>query len=74
MLMYPQGDEYEGQLFNERKHGTGMYTYANGTTLKGSWINDKRQGEFVMIIGNEKTIENWDDGWLVNSKRLKFNE
>ena len=76
MLMYPHGDEYEGQLVDNLKHGRGIYTYANGITSLGSWKNNKRHGSFaeIDITGDGRTItfENWVDGQLDNSKRRKI--
>lgn len=35
---------YEGLVKDGKKHGYGVYTYADGTIYRGNWYMDKRQG------------------------------
>ena len=39
----PAGSQYEGQWLNNKKHGFGKATYANGTVKEGLWKN----GDFI---------------------------
>ncbi len=34
------GDKYEGEWFNNIKHGKGKMIYTNGTERKGIWKDD----------------------------------
>ena len=36
------GDKYVGSFVNGEKHGEGVMTYADGTSKKGVWSEDKR--------------------------------
>ena len=40
-MTYPNGDVYEGDWSNDKRHGNGKYTYANGDIDEGIWDNDK---------------------------------
>ena len=34
--------EYEGEWKDDKAHGTGRYTHANGATYEGEWKDDKQ--------------------------------
>ena len=39
---YENGDVYEGDWSNDKRHGNGKYTFfANGDIHEGKWDNDK---------------------------------
>ena len=45
---FKNGDIYDGAWKAGMKHGEGIYTYANGEKkVKGTWKEDKRDGELV---------------------------
>ena len=31
------GDKYEGEYKHDKRHGQGVYNYANGNTYDGQW-------------------------------------
>lgn len=43
-IFYDNGDEYEGEVQNEKKHGEGKFRSFRGWTYEGSWVNDQRSG------------------------------
>ena len=38
-MTYKNGDVYEGEWFNNLKHGKGQITYTNGDKQIGNWLN-----------------------------------
>ena len=60
--MWAKGEEYEGQLRNNKLHGkgnylfnkfkfcVGVYTYASGDSYNGEWADDKRSGRGVYTL------------------------
>eukprot|EP00929_Paragymnodinium_shiwhaense_P108258 TRINITY_DN7458_c0_g1_i1.p1 TRINITY_DN7458_c0_g1~~TRINITY_DN7458_c0_g1_i1.p1 ORF type:complete len:587 (-),score=53.16 TRINITY_DN7458_c0_g1_i1:79-1839(-) len=44
-LSYPDGNKYEGQLVDGKRHGRGVLTLGDGTTYDADWRNDRRHGE-----------------------------
>jgi len=40
-MEYADGDRYEGEWKDEKKHGYGKYTYADGRTKEGMWFEGK---------------------------------
>lgn len=41
MVMFRNGDKYIGDVQGGKKHGEGMYVYANCTAFKGTWVEDE---------------------------------
>lgn len=41
ILIYKNNESYNGQLKNDRRHGSGELTMADGTVQKGIWENDQ---------------------------------
>jgi hypothetical protein len=33
------GERYEGEFRDGKKHGSGVYTFADGTSVEGTWVN-----------------------------------
>ena len=48
------GERYEGEYRNDKRHGQGTVTYASGNRYSGEWRNGKRygRGTFTWINGN----------------------
>lgn len=44
ILLYLNGDKYFGRFKGGKKHGLGMYVYADLTAYKGQWDNDAFNG------------------------------
>jgi len=45
---WPNGDRYEGEFFDDSKHGTGRYLFGRGPwageSYQGAFVNDRRHG------------------------------
>ncbi len=39
---FKNGEKYEGEFLDNKEHGYGRFTFRNGVTIDGIWIN----GEF----------------------------
>ena len=40
-MNYVSGERYEGAFLNNKRHGEGTYYYTDGTSVTGTWVNDK---------------------------------
>ena len=38
-FLFDNGDTYKGEYKNFKRHGIGIYTYADGTRIRGMWSN-----------------------------------
>ncbi len=54
---YDNGDRYEGEWKNGKKHGKGTMDYANGNKYTGIWVNDNRAGQGVFTWTNGNRYE-----------------
>lgn len=53
---------------NGIRNGTGIKTYPNGATFKGTWINDVRHGEGIKTWSNGNQINViYNNGKLIKS-------
>ena len=41
VINYENGEKYEGEVLNGKRHGYGTFTFKIGTVVKGIWINDE---------------------------------
>ena len=53
-INYPNGDHYEGETKDGKRHGKGTMIYSNGDRYEGEWKDDKKNGQGV---------ETWRDGY-----------
>ncbi len=51
------GGHYEGDTLNGKKHGKGVYTWADGDRYEGDFVDDKRMGKGVYIWSNGNRYE-----------------
>ena len=52
-IKYKNGDEYTGQIKNNKKHGYGIYSLHDGSQYKGQFINNKANGKGTYIFYNQ---------------------
>lgn len=45
LTMKDKGEEYSGEFLNQKKHGRGLYKFANGDVYEGGWKEDVRHGK-----------------------------
>jgi hypothetical protein len=53
---YRNGDHYRGELRTGRKHGRGVYTWADGRVYSGDFVNDEMDGYGVLEETDGTTI------------------
>ena len=41
-IRYPNGNIYEGDVLDGKKHGYGVFVFSNGQRYEGYWVNNKR--------------------------------
>ncbi len=41
---------YEGDWKNHKRHGKGIYLFANGDMYPGDWRNDEREGKGIFVL------------------------
>ena len=63
-MIYKNGDIYEGEWYEEKKHGKGKMRYADGDIYYGNWDEDKKHGRGKMTYKNGDIY----DGEWVNDK------
>jgi hypothetical protein len=62
-LNFPNGDKYAGELKGKKKHGYGVYTWADGSTFRGDWKDDKKHGHATFIDAKgEELYGYWKNG------------
>ena len=55
MYRFANGDTYEGDWYEHKKHGYGIYTYAvTGTSYRGMWEQGKKKGPGEIVHANHK--------------------
>lgn len=41
VINYKNGEKYEGEVLNGKRHGYGKFRFKTGTVVKGIWVNDE---------------------------------
>lgn len=60
-VVYSNGDRYVGEMFQGRRHGLGIYYYANGNIWYGTYHNDVRIGYGALFCPDEgMEIGRWE--------------
>ena len=64
---------YEGEIRDQRRDGTGTYTYTKGETFDGAWRNDKRHGQGVLSMTTGHRYEgDWQNDTMSGAGREQF--
>ena len=79
---YTNGDIYEGDWVNDKRHGRGKMIYKTGDIYEGNWVNDKRHGKGEIIYANglihngdwenDESIKIYLSEFKLKSKYLKY--
>ena len=68
----PRYPNYKGSYKNGKFHGTGTYTYSDGTTYRGEWKNGKCHGKGTQRSPNGRTLSGqWKDGDFLGESTVK---
>ena len=63
---------YKGSYKNWKFHGTGTYTYSDGTTYEGEWKNGKCHGKGTQTNPDGHTLSGqWQDGHFLGKSTVK---
>merc|ERR1712048_1025591 len=67
-MQWSDGRLYEGNYFEDKKHGTGCFTWPDGRRYDGQWKDGKQDG-FGRYINTNKKVRHgeWKDG-----KRIRW--
>jgi hypothetical protein len=52
-MEYANGDKYEGEFEQSKKHGQGKYDWFDGDYYDGEWKQDSAEGEGTSMIGTD---------------------
>lgn len=69
VFTWPDGRHYEGQYFDDKKHGYGVFTWPDGKKYEGSWLYGKQHGFGKYTDGYRKNLR---EGEWVNGKRVRW--
>lgn len=64
-LVYNNKERYEGEIFNNKRSGYGVYYYALGDKYQGMWCNNMKHGKGTLYYRNGEIYEGW---WNNNNK------
>eukprot|EP00826_Nyctotherus_ovalis_P056708 TRINITY_DN770_c0_g2_i3.p1 TRINITY_DN770_c0_g2~~TRINITY_DN770_c0_g2_i3.p1 ORF type:complete len:460 (+),score=123.50 TRINITY_DN770_c0_g2_i3:123-1502(+) len=70
---YPNGDIYEGDFKNYKRHGKGVCYYENGDRYEGGFKRDERNGKGVFYCGEFVKYEGmWVNGKMSGKGKLYY--
>ena len=70
VIIYRNGDKYEGQLYNDHPHGKGVRTCHNGEVYEGDFLNNEMNGSGIYAYHDGSK---YDGNWQ-NNKRNGIGE
>ena len=62
VYLWVNGDKYEGQFIDGKKHGIGNIKYSAGEEYTGEFKNDKPHGSGECLISDVKRIDTFSVG------------
>ena len=68
-MVYPNGDIYEGEWFENAMQGEGSYTYKkNNDSFVGSWFAGKKHGQGTYYFGADSSqmTGTWENGQILD--------
>ena len=67
------GNKYDGDWKDDKKHGKGVYNFNNGDEYDGDWKDGKVHGKGVLIYGpnNVHQYDEYDGDWKDGKKHGK---
>lgn len=76
---YKNGDVYEGDFFEGKRHGLGEYIYKDKSYYRGEWDNDCKSGRGVYCKNGKEFNGIWSEnnfisGFVFELKNLKVDE
>ena len=67
IVKWRNGNVYEGNFKNNKKHGYGVFKFSNGDVYEGNWINGLEHGYGVYTWSDGDVYEgNWSNGQMVD--------
>lgn len=67
------GATYEGEFYNEKAHGQGIYIFSNGDRVEGEFNNGVAHGFAIMTLANGNVYEgNFSNGNMNGKGTYKF--
>jgi hypothetical protein len=51
------GDTYVGYMSHGKREGVGKYTWSSGAVFEGTYLNNKKQGQGVMLFPDKGNYE-----------------
>ena len=63
-FMFVNGDVFEGEMKDGKRHGSGKYMFIDGDMYAGDWKKDKShgKGKYMFVNGDvyKCALESWD--------------
>lgn len=73
ILMFPNGDQYEGQFIRENFNGQGKMTYGDGRSYVGAWVNGYYNGLGTLTFNNGDVYSGqFEHGQLTGSATMTY--
>jgi len=74
LYKYHNDDVFEGEFKNGLRNGMGEYRYKDGWSYIGTWTNDKKSGEGVIISDNKEFSGKWVNDHIESGIKYTINE
>lgn len=62
VFTWPNGQVFKGNYEKEKKQGQGQLRLADGTLIKGNWVDGRLEGQSDVIKNGQKTKIMWKNG------------